>query len=184
MCDVRVEGDIGIVDMGRCSFGFATPEFIDYHIKNLVALDVPIKKIIYEEEISFTLDEEKTAVLLEYAKVLANVEALRLRKEIYGKVLEELLQLKFTERAVGEFLKLPSQKKRLFLKELLRFSQREGKENVEPLATVPSVYKLRFSGGRVYLRKQNGSWEVVGLLGSEDDKEKERYIRNVLSKID
>ncbi len=106
------------------------------------------------------------------------------KKGVLGEVLHSLLGLGFTERAVEELIKLPVQKRRLFLKELLRFSQREGKENVEPLATVPSVYKLRFSGGRVYLRRQNGSWEVVGLLDSEDDKEKERYIRNVLSKID
>ena len=105
-------------------------------------------------------------------------------KEAYREILEELLDLKFTDRAVEEFTKLPAQKKKLFLKELIRFSQREGQENVEPLATVPNIYKHRFSGGRVYLRRWNSSWEVVGLLGSEDDKEKERYIKNVLSKID
>lgn len=84
MCDIRLEGDVGIVDMGKCSFGFATPEFIDYHIRNLVALDTYPRKIIYEEEMSFALSEENTAILVEYAKVLANVEALRLRKDIYG----------------------------------------------------------------------------------------------------
>jgi pilus assembly protein CpaF len=108
MCDIRLEGDIGIVDMGRCSFGFATPEFIDYHIRNLVAIDNPPRKIIYEEEISFTLSEENTAILVEYAKVLANVEALRLRKEIYGnpadpeyskrvELLRKFLELAYTQ---------------------------------------------------------------------------------------
>jgi len=105
-------------------------------------------------------------------------------RELYREFLEEILQIKFSERVVREFLRLPAQKRRLFFKELFRFSHREGQENVEPLATVPGVYKLRFSGGRIYLRRQGDSWEVVGLLDSEDDKDKERYIRNVLSKID
>ncbi len=84
MCNIVIEGDIGVVDMGRCSFGFATPEFIDFHIRDLVALEKPIKKIIYEEELSFVLSPEKTAILLEYAHVLSNVEGIRMRKEIYG----------------------------------------------------------------------------------------------------
>ena len=104
------------------------------------------------------------------------------RKCVYRGVLEALFELRFSERAVEEFLGLPPEKKRPLLRELLRFSQ--GREDPEPLTTVPNVYKLRFSGGRVYLRKHGAVWEVVGILGSEDDKGKERYIRNVLSKID
>ncbi|EDP75708.1 hypothetical protein [Hydrogenivirga sp. 128-5-R1-1] len=99
-------------------------------------------------------------------------------------LLNSIPNLSFEERAVEEFMKLPPDKRRVFFKELLRLSGRKGQENVEPLATVPGIYKLRFSGGRIYLRRQGDLWLVVGLLGSEDDKDKERYIRNVLSKID
>ncbi len=105
-------------------------------------------------------------------------------REPYKEILEDLLRIRFSDRAVEELLKLPSEKRRVFLKELLKFSQREGQERVEPLSILPGIYKLRLSGGRVYLKRRNGSWEVVGVLGSEDDKEKDRYIRNVLSKID
>ncbi len=84
MCNLEIRGDVGVVDMGRCSFGFATSEFIDFHIRDLVSLQRPIKRIVYEEELSFELDEQKTAILLEYARVLANVEALRMRRDIYG----------------------------------------------------------------------------------------------------
>ncbi len=104
-------------------------------------------------------------------------------EEVYAEVLRSILKLEFSERALKELLKLPAEKRRLFLKELFRFSLREGKENIEPLSTLPNIYKLRFSGGRVYMRRSDGSWEVVGVLASEDDKEKERYIRDVLSKI-
>ena len=111
------------------------------------------------------------------------------RRETYDekttvrKLLKDIFNLEFSERSVEEFLKLPSGKRRIFLKELFRFSLREGQENVQPLTTLPNIYKLRFSGGRIYLRRLNGGWEVVGMLGSEEDKEKERYIKNVLSKI-
>ncbi len=106
------------------------------------------------------------------------------RVSVWREVLSSLLGLGFSIRAVEEFLSLPPDKKGIFLKELLRFSQRKGKESVQPLATLPDIFKLRFSGGRVYLKRRDGGWEVVGMLGSEDEKEKERYIRNVLSKID
>ncbi len=105
------------------------------------------------------------------------------KRDIYRNIFTSILQLSFSDRAMDELIKLPADKTRLFLRELFRLSQRIGQENIEPLASLPEVYKLRFAGGRIYLRRRNGSWEVVGLLDSEDDKEKERYIRRVLSKI-
>jgi len=103
--------------------------------------------------------------------------------EIYREVLTLLLDTDFSERAVSELLRLNPEKRRAFLKELLKFSLRKGNERVEPLSTLRDVYKLKLSGGRVYLRRAGERWEVVGLLDSEDDKEKERYIRNVLSRL-
>ncbi len=157
-----------------------------------------VKEIIGLQELLDVYVDENEKLKEDNARLRRKVEELNIKlgkmeierktsdsqKEIYRDILEDLFQLKFSERVVEELLRLPSQKRKVFLKELLRFSQREGQENVEPLSTVPGIYKLRFSGGRIYLRKKDGSWEVVGVLGSEDDKEKDRYIRNVLSKID
>ena len=97
------------------------------------------------------------------------------------RLLEELFSLSFCDRAVEEFERLPPDKRRLFVRELLKVSSRGVKP--EPLTTARDVYKVRISGGRIYLRRRGKGWEVVGFLGSEDDKEKERYIKEVLSKM-
>lgn len=156
-----------------------------------------IKEIVGLQELLEVYTDENEKLKEENESLRRKLEEMNLRlgkmelergkvdeKLVYRDVLEGLLQIRFSERAVEEFLDLPVQKKRFFLKELLRFSLREGQEKVEPIVTLQNVYKLRLPGGRVYLRRWNRSWEVVGLLDSEDDKEKERYIRNVLSRID
>jgi type IV secretory pathway ATPase VirB11/archaellum biosynthesis ATPase len=86
MCDLRIEGAKGIVDLAKCPYEFGSPEFINYHLKNLVSVisDTPIKEIAYEEEITFLLPPQKASVLIEYAKVLAQVEGIRMKKDIYG----------------------------------------------------------------------------------------------------
>ena len=84
MCNLRIEGTVGVVDLAKCPFEFASPEFINYHIKDLSTITKPLTKIRYEEEVSFELSEESTSVLLEYAKVIAQIEAVMLRKDIYG----------------------------------------------------------------------------------------------------
>ncbi len=101
----------------------------------------------------------------------------------YRELLSSLLNLHISERAFGELKRLPPDRQRAFLRELLRFVLREGKDRVEPLATLRDVYKLRLSGGRIYLRRTDRGWEVVGVLDSEDDKDKDRYIKNVLSRF-
>lgn len=84
MCNLRVEGTVGIVDLAKCPFEFASPEFINYHLKDLSTQTKPLSRIKYEEEVSFELSEEATSILVEYAKVIAQIEAVMLRKEIYG----------------------------------------------------------------------------------------------------
>ncbi len=86
MCELRVEGTKGIVDLSKCPFEFGSPEFINYHLKNLVSIvnEKPINELIYEEEITFTLPPQGTKTLIEYAKVLAQIEAISLKEEIYG----------------------------------------------------------------------------------------------------
>ncbi len=158
-----------------------------------------VREVIGLQELLDVYADENEKLKEENARLKKRVEELNLklgemelRKEnresgrgkLYRDVLEDILQIKVSERAAEELARLPVQKRRMFLKELLRFSHKEGQEKVEPLTVVPGVYKLRLPGGRIYLKRRNGSWEVVGVLGSEDDKEKDRYIRNVLSKID
>lgn len=84
MCNLRVEGTVGIVDLAKCPFEFASPEFINYHLKDLSTQTKPLSRIKYEEEVSFELSKEATSILVEYAKVIAQIEAVMLRKDIYG----------------------------------------------------------------------------------------------------
>jgi mRNA-degrading endonuclease RelE of RelBE toxin-antitoxin system len=105
-------------------------------------------------------------------------------KEHLRSVLRAVMGVELTPRALQELLRLPEDRKRLFVKEIIKLSERKGKEKVEPLSTLPSIFKLKLPGGRIYLKRTKGGWQVVGILDSEDDKEKDRYIRGVLSKIE
>ncbi len=84
MCKMHMEGKIGVVDLSKCPFEFGSAEFINFHLKDLASLEAYPSKIRYEEEIVFELGEEGTAVLLEYAKLLTQVEKIMLDKKIYG----------------------------------------------------------------------------------------------------
>ena len=84
MCKLYFEGNVGVVDLSKCPFEFGSPEFINFHLKDLASLDRFPSKIRYEEEIIFELNEENTAILIEYAKLLISAERIILNKEIYG----------------------------------------------------------------------------------------------------
>lgn len=84
MCNVVLEGTRAILDMSKCPFEFASAEFLNFHLKDLSTLEAPIKTIRYEEEVMIELDEKKTLILTEYASVIKQVEALLLRRDIYG----------------------------------------------------------------------------------------------------
>ncbi len=101
----------------------------------------------------------------------------------YREILSSLPEVEISDRALGELIRSDPDKRRSFVRELIKFSLREGKGRIEPLSTLKGVYKLKFSGGRIYVRRKGERWEVVGFLDSEDEKEKERYIRNVLSRL-
>ncbi len=161
-----------------------------------------IRELIQLQEIVDTYVEENEHLKRENDKLKKELEELKRElsslsieleslKASSGKVIDTVREvlssafgIELSDRSVEELLNLPPDKQKVFLKELMRLANREGKENLQPLATLPNIYKLRFSGGRIYLKRSNGSWQVVGILGSEDDKEKDRYIKNVLSKID
>ncbi|MEM4272032.1 MAG: ATPase, T2SS/T4P/T4SS family, partial [Candidatus Bilamarchaeaceae archaeon] len=84
MCNVVLEGTRAILDMAKCPFEFASAEFLNFHLKDLSTITDPIRTIRYEEEVMIELDEHKTTVLTEYASIIRQVEALLLRRDIYG----------------------------------------------------------------------------------------------------
>ncbi|WP_461828645.1 hypothetical protein [Aquifex sp.] len=103
------------------------------------------------------------------------------KKEVYEEIFKALLpHVEFTKDALEEFIKLPPEKKRYALRELINLSE---KTRLEPLTTLPEVFKLKFPGGRIYLKKVKDRWRVVGVLGTEQDKEKERFIRTLEDKL-
>jgi len=88
MCDLVLALPRAYVDLSKCPYEFASPEFLSYHLKNLVAQEAKdlkaLEEIYYEEEITFVLPKEGTKVLVEYALVLKEIEGLLLNPEIYG----------------------------------------------------------------------------------------------------
>ncbi len=84
MCNLYLEGTRAVVDLAKCPYEFASPEFINFHLKDLSTTEKPIKTIRYEEEIVVELDEEKTAILTEYAAFIRQLETILLRTDIYG----------------------------------------------------------------------------------------------------
>lgn len=84
MCNLYLEGTRAIVDLSKCPYEFASPEFLNLHLKDLATQEVAIKTIRYEEEIVIELDEAKTNVLIEYAGIIRQIEQLLLREDIYG----------------------------------------------------------------------------------------------------
>jgi type IV secretory pathway ATPase VirB11/archaellum biosynthesis ATPase len=84
MCNLYLEGTRAIVDLAKCPYEFASPEFLNLHLKDLSTTESPIKTIRYEEEIVVELNEEKTAVLTQYASFIRQLETILLKEEIYG----------------------------------------------------------------------------------------------------
>ncbi|MCI0503845.1 Flp pilus assembly complex ATPase component TadA [Candidatus Micrarchaeota archaeon] len=84
MCNLYLEGTRAIVDLAKCPYEFASPEFLNLHLKDLSTTESPIKTIRYEEEIVVELDEEKTQVLTQYAAFIRQLETILLRDDIYG----------------------------------------------------------------------------------------------------
>lgn len=84
MCQLYLEGNRAVVDMSKCPYEFASAEFINFHLKDLSTQDVQIKTIVYKEQVVIELDEGKTAILMQYASVVKQVEGLLLRNDLYG----------------------------------------------------------------------------------------------------
>lgn len=84
MCNLYLEDTRAIVDLAKCPYEFASPEFLNLHLKDLSTQETPIKTIRYEEEIVVELDEKKTVVLMQYAAFIRQLETILLKDDIYG----------------------------------------------------------------------------------------------------
>ena len=84
MCNLYLEGTRAIVDLAKCPYEFASPEFLNLHLKDLSTTESPIKTIRYEEEIVVELNEEKASILTQYAAFIRQLETILLRDDIYG----------------------------------------------------------------------------------------------------
>jgi len=98
------------------------------------------------------------------------------REEVYGELLSLWLpQLSFTKEALRDFARLDREKKKRALAELEKLPA----VKPEPITTAKGLYKLKFSGGRIYLRQRGEKWEVAGILDSEEDADKARVIERL-----
>ena len=52
MCNLYLEGTRAVVDLAKCPYEFASPEFINFHLKDLSTTEKAVKTIRYEEELS------------------------------------------------------------------------------------------------------------------------------------
>ncbi|NYZ74408.1 Flp pilus assembly complex ATPase component TadA [Candidatus Micrarchaeota archaeon] len=84
MCNLYLEGTRAIVDLAKCPYEFASPEFLNIHLKDLSTTESPIKTIRYEEEIVVELNEDKSAILTQYAAFIRQLETILLKEDIYG----------------------------------------------------------------------------------------------------
>ncbi|RUM32354.1 MAG: hypothetical protein DSY32_00145, partial [Aquifex sp.] len=108
-------------------------------------------------------------------------KAIKKKEEVYEEFLRILLpSVKFTPQAIVEFMSLSPQEKRRFLKELQKLE--EGMK-LESLTSVPGVQKLKFGGGRIYAKKEGDKWVILGMLDTEQDKEKGRYIEYLKDRL-
>ncbi|NPA22614.1 MAG: Flp pilus assembly complex ATPase component [Candidatus Micrarchaeota archaeon] len=84
--ELMLEGNKAVVDLSKSPYEFGSPEFLSFHIRNLVSFvhDHSFERIVYEEETTHELSPEATQLLVEYAKMLGQIEALLLRRDIYG----------------------------------------------------------------------------------------------------
>ncbi len=160
-----------------------------------------IKEIIQNQELlslysqeNEILKKEIDTLKQELQKVRRELEVSKLSREKDRSVNDRALNLlkdflitafgiEISDRVIRELMDMAPDRRRSFLKEISRLRERLEQGKLSPLATLPRVYKVRFSGGRLYVRRKGELWEVVGALDSEDDKDKDRYINEVLSKI-
>ncbi len=153
----------------KVSFLREENESLKRKIKSLEAENLNLKKKL--EEVNFRAEDEskykgKATVNL-YKDVLLNI----------------FKNLEFSERAIEEFTRLDHVRKSSFLRELLLLDFKDEKDSFEKLKGAEGVFKLKPFGGRIYFTYGDKKrWLILGILDSEDDKDKDRYIREFLTR--
>ncbi|MGC8852403.1 MAG: hypothetical protein ACP5P0_02230, partial [Hydrogenobacter sp.] len=161
-----------------------------------------VKEILELESLLDEYSKENTELKLELSKMRSQLEDVSYKKEllelelqelkkqlstkeeIYREILNVLLEnIEMEERAISEFMHLPIEKKREFIKELLILNMKEEGEPLESMKGLKNVFKLKPRGGRIYFTfGEKRRWKVLGLIDSEDDKDKEKYAKEILIK--
>ncbi len=161
-------------------------------------LDNCLKKLLRSEEETKFLEEELNKTERNLNSCLEEKKTLKRKFETKTKEFEKLLsayekdlgtylnllfeKLSFSPKALVDLSELSDSVKQNLFKFLRRFDQNPDGVRMETLEiSKEKVYRARFSGGRLYLTKKGNKWEIVGILEGEDEKSKDRFIRERFS---
>ncbi len=153
-------------------------EFLEELSKENTRISQKYEDLLQKFEIE---KREREKLQLQVESLLKQVES---KKQIYEDLLSTLFEnVEFEERAVREFLELNKEAKGEFLKELMLLNMKDIDERFENLKGYKNIFKLKPMGGRIYFTFGEGKrWKVLGMLWGEDDKSKDRYIKELLIK--
>ena len=91
--------------------------------------------------------------------------------------------IEFEEKAIREFIQLNVEAKKEFIKELFLLNMKNYDDKFESMKGYKNILKLKPAGGRIYFTfGEKKRWKVLGMLWGEDDKTKNRYVRELLVK--
>ncbi|MCX8194540.1 MAG: ATPase, T2SS/T4P/T4SS family [Candidatus Micrarchaeota archaeon] len=93
-CRPSYQGGRLVMDCPTCGLGLTTPQCINSHLKVTSQLTKPWSTMRYEEEVVVDLDEEKTAMIVEYDALIRQVENIMLNPKTYGRPEDE----RYTQR--------------------------------------------------------------------------------------
>uniref|UniRef100_A0A7C2ZNJ6 CARD domain-containing protein n=1 Tax=Hydrogenobacter sp. TaxID=2152829 RepID=A0A7C2ZNJ6_9AQUI len=137
----------------------------------------------YEElrQVLLKENKEKELLKLEIENLKRYSES---TKDIYKEVFDIFFDnIEFDERAVKEFIELNYEAKKEFIKELFLLNMKDYEDKFENMKGYKNVFKLKPAGGRIYFTfGDNKRWRVLGILWGEDNKTKNRYVKELLVK--
>lgn len=105
-------------------------------------------------------------------------------KDIYEEIFNIFFDnIEFEEKAIREFIQLNVEAKKEFIKELFLLNMKNYDDKFESMKGYKNILKLKPAGGRIYFTfGEKKRWKVLGMLWGEDDKTKNRYVRELLVK--
>ncbi|MCY0889768.1 MAG: hypothetical protein OWQ51_02090 [Pyrobaculum arsenaticum] len=105
-------------------------------------------------------------------------------KDIYEEIFNIFFDnIEFEEKAIREFIQLNVEAKKEFIKELFLLNMKNYDDKFESMKGYKNILKLKPAGGRIYFTfGEKKRWKVLGMLWGEDDKTKNRYLRELLVK--